>query len=97
MVAVLIVLTRDVLGVDWSSSLPLVSSSSSWLSFRALLRVVITLIHGRLSSLRLLSLHRRSMLGFSIPSTGFFLPLGWKSKLAQLERRPTFYLLLGFL
>ena len=48
-VDVLPVLTRDVLGVDGSSSSPLVSLSSSWLSFRALLRVVITSMHGRLS------------------------------------------------
>ena len=48
-VADLLVLTRDVLGVNGSLSSPLVSSSRSWLSFRALLRAVITSMSGRLS------------------------------------------------
>ena len=48
-VAVLLVLARDVLGVDGSLGSPLVSSLRSWLSFCALLRVVITSMRGRLS------------------------------------------------
>ena len=49
-VVVLLVLTRAVHGVDGSLSSPLVSSSRSWLSFRAMLRVAITSMRGRLSS-----------------------------------------------
>ena len=71
-VVVFLVLTRDMLGADGLLR-SLLELSRSWLSFCALLRVVITSMCGRRSPWRSLSLRERSMLGLSMPSTGIIL------------------------